>query len=1600
MADPKEYTIGWVCAVSTELIAAKSFLDEEHQEPEPLSPADNNHYACGRMGKHKVVIAVLPEGEYGLSSAASLARDMLHSFPNIRIGLMVGIGGGAPSAKHDIRLGDIVVSAPRGGHGGILQYDFGKTVQGQPFQVTRALNQPPTALRTALSGLKSDYESYGHQLEEAVKNVLERIPRLRKAYKRPDQASDKLYRSEFIHPLDSQADCAVTCGDDLSHIVMRHERTADEDNPAIHFGTIASANQLMKDALVRDRLAAEEDILCFEMEAAGLINHFPCLVIRGICDYADSHKNKDWQGYAAMVAAAYARDLLYRVAPSRVENERRINEILHDIYANVCRTEFNVTTIRSRLYRNEDLETLDWLTRNDYGPQHSDYFKRRQPGTGKWLLESAEYQDWREADRNTLLCTGIPGAGKTIQSAVVIHDLTAQCSRNHTLGLAYIYCNFRRKNEQKAEDLLASILKQLSQCRPSLPESVKRLYEEHKNRRTRPSLSEIFTSLNSVTKLYAKVFVVIDALDECEKSGGCRNVFLSHIFELQRIGHVKVLATARPIPEIVEIFIGKSLEIRARDNDVREYLRGRISQTGSDLLKGYEREIENRITEAADGIFLLAQLHFDSIEKKRYLKQVKGVLSTLSKGPEAYNQAYEAAKDRIEGQDPDASKLAMDVLMWITCSKRQLISWELQEALGVEPGTVCMDKDSIPQVKDIVSVCAGLIVFDEESDVIQLVHHTAQEYFERNQNKWFPSAESHLTIACVTYLSFDIFEAGFCVNDEEFGMRILQNPLYLYAARNWGHHARAAGSETGKIVQTLLESDTKTCAMSQALTVSTSNWRSGYSKGIRQMTALHLAAYFGIKEAATQILESQGCCDLRDDDGRTPLSWAAENGHQTIVELLLGKGAHLTSRDNYSRTALSRAAGSRHENIIKLLLQKRTKFPKRLSFICEILIWSTAKCISFISSHASALGISLPFQRTAKPKPAFKANEDRVAPGVDWREAARKLDLQDDAGKTPLHWAIMKQHPQSVNMLLQEGASTNLCDTESKCALHFAAEIGNKELVQLLLQTPEMIETKDCHGRSPLLCAVENSQIGVVHALVQAGAQVNVVNTMRRNPLHIISRGHMHKDRFALMDYFLSQGASTVLCDVYNMTPFLYALGNQYEDLALRLLDGRFDVNFRLHRRLWTSRMENLSMIYDIDENVESPSRGDPSVGLTALHFTALSGMAEMTALLLVHGADPNALDDNGDTPLHLAIRCRVQGHKYDDPWVTGEYAVEALSNYITDYEEEGSDIWAAIDQARENTVQQLLSSQAIDANIANNAGEVPLHVIPFGEGRAHHACALLTVLLDCGVQVSSLNLEHQTCLHLACKAGNLDAVRIFLEKGSGITLLDKHGMSPIHYAVCQYRSDVLQLMFEKRHEQLSRFCLQSNHLGKTLLHYHAESTMCSTEMISILLKIGCDIDRLDPEGNSVLSQYLRCFHMRIEYGVFELLRGRSSMESIHWTDQKQRSLLHLLMRQWSDDNVLILEDLMEFVDITAKDADGMGIEHHGAIHGAFNKPLTRFLRKGGYLNLHSKDFNHKTPLQYAEEEANRERHPYLFGGDRWQRSLQSLRDAEFEGWR
>ncbi|KAM0259735.1 hypothetical protein ACHAQJ_003169 [Trichoderma viride] len=303
----KDYTVGWICTGKTEYVAARAFLDANHEALGDIIPPDDaNTYTLGMIGDHYVVVTVVADQD--LVTAAAVANDMRRSFPNLKIGLLVGIGGGVPSERHDIRLGDVVVSAPRQGMGAVTQCN---TDDGNEFRKVQITGQPPVFLRAAAAGLQAKHEADGSSIKEAIAKVLDGNPRLRMKYSRPDPSSDRLYLGAHPHVSGQETCCA--CGD-LS-LVLRNERTWSKNELEVHFGLIASANKVIEDSLTRDQLAADKDFLCFDTVAAGVMNHFPCLVIHGIYNYADSHRNNEWAAYAAMAAAAYAKQLLYHIPP-------------------------------------------------------------------------------------------------------------------------------------------------------------------------------------------------------------------------------------------------------------------------------------------------------------------------------------------------------------------------------------------------------------------------------------------------------------------------------------------------------------------------------------------------------------------------------------------------------------------------------------------------------------------------------------------------------------------------------------------------------------------------------------------------------------------------------------------------------------------------------------------------------------------------------------------------------------------------------------------------------------------------------------------------------------------------------------------------------------------------------------------------------------------------------------------------------------------------------------------------------------------------------------------------------------------------------------
>lgn len=457
------------------------------------------------------------------------------------------------------------------------------------------------------------------------------------------------------------------------------------------------------------------------------------------------------------------------------------------------------------------------------------------------------------------------------------------------------------------------------------------------------------------------------------------------------------------------------------------------------------------------------------MKSKKTTKRVKESLKGLAKGSEAYSDAYEDVMQRIEGQDKDSRKLAHDALSWINSATRPLNTLELQHALAVEAESE-FDRDNIPFLDDIISVCAGLVTVDEESDVIRLVHYTAQEFFQRTWTRWFSNAHHGIATACVTYLSFDPFKAGPCSTDMDFEARLDTYPLFSYAARNWGHHVRT--QQTGiSLILALLEDTPRLNACVQGLFARKefpTHWN--YSQEVPEsFTGLHLASYFGLENVVLYMIQQGKQSEAIDSFGRLPLTWAAFNGYVGVAQHLLERSIRSDSGDNDGRTPLAWAACNGHERVVKLLVEKGLDLGSRDTF--------GRTPLSLAASNGFVGVVKL-----------------LVEIGSD-------LDSRDADDRTPLSWAAYKGHITIVQLLLEGGVDPDSKDVDGRTPLSWAAYNGCEAVVQILLVHSVDPDSKDEIGRTPLSWAADNGHERVVKLLLKKGVEVSSLDQTGRTPL-------------------------------------------------------------------------------------------------------------------------------------------------------------------------------------------------------------------------------------------------------------------------------------------------------------------------------------------------------------------------------------------------------------------------------------------------------------------------------------------------------------------
>ncbi|RYO77156.1 hypothetical protein DL764_010237 [Monosporascus ibericus] len=680
-----DYTIAMVCAMSFEMSAVRYMLDREHPRL-PSQHGDPNIYVLGTLNGHNVVLACLP-GNQGKGSAATVATNLARTFPFIKWRFLVGIGGGVPTDKHDIRLGDVVVSMPDGQYGGVVQYDLGKDTTDD-FVPKGFLWPPPPRLRSAVEMMRSDHLISENKVDEFLSAMLQKGQRLA-VYRRPPARLDVLFKADYPHALYNP-----TCERyDISKTVKRLPRKSKA--PEIHYGLIASGDSVIKSAAKRDAVVRNVgDILCFEMEAAGLATEFSSIVIHGISDYADSYKNDGWQHYAAAAAAACTKELLAYLDPEAgsstpaastgTQLDRGGKPNAHSTFVgrgvpnNNCLSDLRSTDPRYDKKRIE--QTKGGLLRDSY----------------RWILGHHDFLRWRDDPESRLLwIKGDPGKGKTMLLCGIIDELKEQ-NTNITRLLSFFFCQATDDRLNNATAILRGLIYLLIDQQRSLISHIQEKYN-HAGKalfddvNAWVALSDILTSILQDPSL-PDTTLVIDALDECKTDLA---QLLDLIIQLPVSSRVKWIVSSRNWPHVE-----KHLDI--------------ITQKVRLCLELNESSISHAVR-------IYIRYKVDQLAR---LKRSQNTLAKLRAFPPGLDSLYGRMMDQIiESEDVQICKqiLAVMSVVYRPLALPELTS--LVESLDDFP-------DNFESLEEVIKLCGSFLTFREGT--VSFVHQSAKDYLLQN----------------------------------------------------------------------------------------------------------------------------------------------------------------------------------------------------------------------------------------------------------------------------------------------------------------------------------------------------------------------------------------------------------------------------------------------------------------------------------------------------------------------------------------------------------------------------------------------------------------------------------------------------------------------------------------------------------------------------------------------------------------------------------------------------------------------------------------------------------------------------------------------------
>ncbi|KAI9711226.1 MAG: hypothetical protein M1820_002213 [Bogoriella megaspora] len=1302
------FTVAWVCAITTELVAAQQILDEEYGS---LSGAGSNIYTCGRVAEHNVLIVHL--AYYGTNSAAEATAQLNIEFPSIRIRLMVGIGGGIPSEDSDIRLGDVVVSRPKGSYPGVVQYDMFKSHANRATEYIGSLTPPPPLLLKASVKVEAAHS-------EGKINLLKQATA---AAKRPE-SSDDLFETSYNHV---EGPTCARCNRQ-----QIRDRTARPDyEPCIHYGLIASGNRVVKDGTDRDRIRNDfKDALCFEMEAAGLMNTFSCLVIRGICDYADSHKNKEWQPYAAATAAAYAKELISVIPPQGV--------LAHQPQAPPSSTKTSPEDMKKAL-RSLRFSDMDFR-KNDIGEESY--------GTCRWFREHEKYRAWLRQACGLLWLKGNPGVGKSTIVKYVVNETTCSLAPNTDI-LASFFFHARAGPDSlqtKALGLYRSILYQILS---KIPELLSEFSSEFQHvvitegqvpdiwikyeRELRKSFKNYVIR---ASKVYA-VYLFIDALDESD-GNMARDIveLLSHSVLASRegSGNLHICFSCRHYPNF-DSPGSLTIEVEAEnERDIVTYIYNELQDRPEAL------QLKDNIVQKSRGIFqwtalvvaMIAELHDDG--------DYAAMIDRLEGMPEGLDPLYDDILDKVlESRNATLGiwllkcicfslhPLSIDDARWIMVLTPDCKHTTL-DAYKKEP-TFCVDNVQVSKrVKSLTWGLAGFVdcrpLFwrSESNDCmeVQFIHQSVQDYLTRDrfrqQDPSFSVTDQYLLMSmmCLKYLTLtDLNFPNYVQSRCRVNAMGRRRTEFTTHACDWQLYALRAQEGDGSHLNALPDIEQyiprssrmlkNTCPL---ISITFSDYSDNWA------IFLHVVAYYGLHRLLEPLLDHANINpNKKDENGDTPLTMAVKgstlldlhssypgfsnikmDGKRKVtveydyqralrtLEVLLGNRlVDRNSRDKSGFTPLSNAVLRDFPAAVRLLLADRQVDPN-LSDNTGCTPFSLAARYAGIVTLEVLLGNRL----------------------VD-------RNSRDKSGFTPLSNAVLRDFPAAVRLLLADRqVDPNLSDNTGRTPFSLAARYAGIVTLEVLLGNRLVDKnSRDENGLTPLSNAVLRDFPAVVRLLL-ADRQIdpNLSDNTGRTPFSLAAQ---YASIVTFEEFLKLPGVEPHWRNAHGQTALhLAAQSNKHPEFKIDSLLGigfdadALDNNMRTSLS-WTAELGCAPAVAYLLERTDVDVNAKDIDGRTPLSWAAGEGH-ELVVDILLRRADinVNARDLRGRTPLswaaengcslaaaHLLKKNDVDVNARDD---TGRTPLS----------------WAA-SSCHLCVVRDLLRSRAVDPNIPDESGSTPL---------------------------------------------------------------------------------------------------------------------------------------------------------------------------------------------------------------------------------------------------------------------------------------------------